>query len=97
MLLLLKAGLVQSRKNQRFNRRSAGRPGAKRLPTLAGEQFVTEGLWLDAAPDQRDKLKVGDRFEISNPDKPAWCNGWFEVEEFLIEVPMICKRVEPSK
>lgn len=51
------------------------------------------GLWLDGTDLQR-QLKVGERFEISNPDKPAWCSGWFEVVEFLIDGRILCRRAE---
>jgi len=42
-------------------------------------------------------LKVGEKFEISNPDKPAWCAGWFEVVR-IMPGRIYCKRVEgPQK
>jgi len=45
-------------------------------------------------PEEREKLQVGDRFEIANPDKPSWCNGWFEVERFLSDGRIQCKKVK---
>lgn len=44
------------------------------------------------------KFQVGDRFEISNPEKPAWCDGWFEVLAITPGGDYHCKRIEkPAK
>ncbi len=44
------------------------------------------------------KIQVGERFEITNPDKPAWCNGWFEALYVRLDGTIVCRRVEgPNK
>lgn len=56
---------------------------------------MADGLFID--PGSRHfpaDIKVGDRFEINDPNKPGWCKGWFEVDAFLLDGRIRCKRVE---